>query len=139
MMFTPPALVKPELEKTSAEPFSSALRRPMLSLPQISGQRLISSNPHSSSTGKNSNKWRRRNPEDQEKVVKEEEAAEAEVMAEEEAEVATEVAKAEEEEVAIEEDPEAEAKAEEDPEVAQEVAPSELLPCQKTFRQVFKF
>ena len=95
-MSTQAVSVKPELEKISVELCSSAWRRPTLSLPQISGQRLISSNLHSLLTGKNLNLLKKRRTEDQE-IEKVEEEEEEEVAVE-----ATEVAEEEEEEAEAE-------------------------------------
>ena len=92
-MSTPVALVRPEPERTSVEPFSSASRRLTLSLPQISGQRPTSLLPHSFPSGRSSRiskREREEDPEVTEEEVEVEEAAEAAI--EEEAEAAQEAA-----------------------------------------------
>jgi len=80
-MFTLLASVRPEPERTSAEPSSVLLKLLMLSSPQTSGQELTSSSLHSSSTPESSSCSLRRSPE-------------AETEREEEVAVATEEAEA---------------------------------------------
>jgi hypothetical protein len=86
MMSIPVALVKPEPERISVELFSLLSRRHMLSLPQISGLRPISSPLHSAHSGRSLRISKR---EREDPVVKEEEVEveeEEEVVTEEEAE-----------------------------------------------------
>ena len=105
-MFTPHVLVKPEPERISAELYSNAWRRLTLSWPQISGQRLISSNLHSSNSTLNlSNLPKRELLDQEERETEEEEDVEEE---EEETEVAEEEEETEVEEEETEVDPEEE-------------------------------
>ena len=89
-MFTPPVPVKPELERISAELYSNAWRRPTLSWPQISGQRLISFNHHSSTIPNNLKSSLKRDTPAQEVRETEEEEAEEEAVEETEAAEAAE-------------------------------------------------
>lgn len=103
-MSIPVALVKPELERISVELFSLLFREHMLSLPQISGLRPISSPLHSAHSGRSLriSKREREDPvvREEEVEVEEEEEVEIEAAAEEEAETEEE----EETEVAAEEE-----------------------------------
>ena len=84
-MSTLPVWVRLEPERTSAELSSTLLRRPMPSLPQISGQEPTSLSLHSPSSLSSSSLLLRRRTEDQEtetdaaEVVTEEEEAEEEI------------------------------------------------------------